>query len=211
MSSSDSDFGEDESKTPLGFGKPWLKHRMSSAPQVSVGFAGSLRKVRDVDIDVAKELAAIRHDQNLEYSDIEEDDVTSATAMDQTRDRDAPGWSPDFMRRHRESGGTSTTSQRTVVERSPVILSAPAPDGAVRITPSLIKAIDRIAVAQQATFSAAGIPPKPGFSSSNSSKPAEMTGLARAQISPSPGAEEDKSAQWDAFWRDVHEKAVHAR
>jgi hypothetical protein len=209
--SSGSDSEEEELKTPLGLGRPLLDRRKSS----SLGFAGSLRKIRDVDIDVEKELAKVKmglgahHNGNLDYSDFEEDDVTSAAIR---KNRDSPGWSPDFLRRHQDSGGTSTTSQRTVVEYpSPVLPSTPTPEGAVPMTLSLIKAIDRIAVAQRAAFGATG---KLGFPRSKSSDSAGVRGLPRAQVySPSPfsGGEQDKSAGWDAFWRDVQEKAAHAR
>jgi hypothetical protein len=212
LSDSDSDSGEDELKTPLGFGKPWLEHKRASSPPVSVGFAKSLREVGNDNIDVEKESAKVKAGLGAheEYSDFEEDDITSAAAVKQKRDRDAPGWSPDFLRRHRESGGSSTTSQRTAVDPS-VVSSAPAPEGAVPITPSLIKAIDRITIAQQAVFGAAGVQPRPGFPPSKSSNPADMSGLPRAQVPHSSGAEEGMSARWDAFWRDVHEKAAHAR
>ena len=212
LSDSDSDSGEDELKTPLGFGKPWLEHKRASSPPVSVEFAKSLREVGNDDIGVEKELAKVKAGLGAheEYSDFEEDDITSATAVKQKRDRDAPGWSPDFLRRHRESGGSSTTSQRTAVDPS-VVSSAPAPEGAVPITPSLIEAIDRITIAQQVVFGAAGVHPRPGFPPSKSSNPADMSGLPRAQVPHSSDAEEDMSARWDAFWRDVHEKAAHAR
>jgi hypothetical protein len=209
LSGFDSDSGEDELKTPLGFGKPWLEHKRSSSPLVFVGYAELSREVGN-DIDVEKELAQVKTGLGAheEYSDFEEDDITSAAAVKQKRDRDTSGWSPDFLRRHRESGGSSTTSQRTAVDYS-VVSSAPAPEGAVPITPSLIKAIDRITVAQQAVFGAAGVPPRPGLPPSKSSKLADMSGLPRAQVLPC--AEEDSSARWDAFWRDVHEKAANAR
>jgi len=152
------------------------------------------------------------NDVNLEYSDFEEDDVTSAIAME--KNRDSPGWSPHFLRRHSASGGTSTTSQRTVVERFPPAISSP-PKGAVPMTPSLIKAIDRIAVAQQTAYGVAGKPPRPDLPPTTSNDPAGMTGLPQAQISsPSPlsGGEDDKlkSEKWDAFWEEVQEKAARA-
>jgi len=211
LSSSGSDPEEDELKTPR-LGRPLLE-RKSSSPRVSVGFAGLLKEIGDVDIDVEKELAKVKiglgahRDENLDYSDFEEDDVTSAAMR---RNRDSPGWSPDFLRRHQEPGGTSTTSQRTVVEH--VLSSVPALEGAVPVTASLIKAVDRIAVAQRAAFSATG---KPGFPTSKSSDSAGMSGLPRAQVypraSPFSGGEQCKSTSWDAFWGDVQEKAAHAR
>jgi len=215
FSSSGSDSEEDEFNPRLG--RPLLDERKSSSLRVSVGFAGSLKEIGDVDIDVEKELAKVKiglgahRDENLDYSDFEEDDVTSAGMR---RNRDFPGWSPGFLRRHQESGGSSTTSQRTVVEHvllSASASSAPAPEGAVPVTASLIKAVDRIAVAQRAAFGATG---QPGFPPSKSSDSAGMSGLPRAQVYPPlpfSGGEQDKSTSWDAFWRDVQEKAAHAR
>jgi hypothetical protein len=216
LSSSGSDFDEDELMTPPGFGRLWLGQRRSSSPPVSVGFATSLRKIGDADIDV-EELGKVKtglgahNNENPDYSDFEEDDVTSAAMQ---KNRDSPGWSPDFLRRHSASGGTSTTSQRTVVERpSPAVSSPPAPEGAVPMTLSLIKAIDRIAVAQQAAYDAPSKPLTAGLPLSKSSELAGLGGLPQTQASPSPlsSGEDNLSERWDAFWKDVREKAAHTR
>lgn len=210
--SSGSDSDEDKLRTPPGFGRSLLDMRRSSSPPVSVGFMRSLSKMTHANI---KELTKVKmetrahHDESLGYSDFDEDDVTSAAAMQ--RNRDVPGRSPDFLRRYSETGGSSTTSQRTAVEKpSPAISSVSAPEGAVPMTPSLIKAIDRIAVAQQAGYSAAGKPLRPCLPSSKSSNPAWLLG---PQVSPSSplSADEHKSAIWDAFWTDVGQKARHAQ
>jgi hypothetical protein len=213
LSSSGSDADEDELMTPPGFGRLWLGQRRPSSPPVSVGFATSLRKIGDADIDVEKELAKVKtahNNENPDYSDFEED-VTSAAMQ---KNRDSPEWSPDFLRRHSASGGTWTTSQRTVVERpSPAVSSPPAPEGAVPMTPSLIKAIDRIAVAQQAAYGASSKPLAAGLPLSKSSELAGLAGLPQTQASLSPlsSGEDNKSERWAAFWKDVRDKAAHMR
>lgn len=211
LSSSDSDSDGDELRTPPG--RPWFQHRFASPP-VSVGFAASLTKIGkdNIDVEMAKVKMGLRpHDENPEYSDFEENDVTSAAVR---TGRDAPGWSPEFIRRHQESGGTSMTSQRTVVERSHAKSPALVPDGAVPMTSSLIKAVDRVAIAQQAAFAATEKSSRLGLPPSKFSDPATLSGLPRAQgliASPPSSTEEDKGASWDVFWRDVRERAALAR
>jgi len=195
-------------KSPLGMGKerPWLMQRPSS----SVGFSASLRKIGEEDIDVDKEMAKVeaglrKDGGETDYSDFE-DDVTAV------RDRDVPGWSPGFLRQHRDSGGSSTTSQQTAVERTQ---SSPAPEGAVPATPSLIKALDRIAIAQQAAFGAVPRvrPLRPGLPSQKSSEPAMTSGLPKPQLPlrADSAAENNKAANWDTFWKEVREKARHGQ
>jgi hypothetical protein len=206
---------DDNLNTPVGSGRPWLEHKRSSSPPMSVPFARSLRMAEDGNIDMGKELAKVEtwvpvhRNENLEYSDLEGEDVTAAAA---SRDRGAPGWSPDFLRRHRESGGTSTTSERTAVELSPAISSLP--EGEVPITPSPITSINRIAVAQQTALSASSRRLRPDFAPSKSSEPPGTIGLpeGRAQVyTPFSGCEDDESLRWDIFWKDVREKAALVR
>lgn len=202
-----SDSEEDEWKTPLGYGMPWLDQGRSFSPPVSVG-TGSLRTIEDHDdIDVEMEAAkaeaelGVHQDENREYSDFEEDDVTSAMQ----RNRGFPEWSPDFLSRHSESGATPTTSQRAVVEQPSAL------EGAVPMTPSLIKAIDRITVARQDAYGAVGKSLRP----SESSGPAGRGWLPGAKAYPPfpvSGDEGDNTSQkWDLFWREVREKAALAQ
>jgi len=81
------------------------------------------------------------------------------------------------------------------------------------MTPSLIKAIDRLTVAQQDAFGAAGKLLRPGLPPSKSN-PVGMSGLPGAKAyppSPDFGGEDDKSQKWDSFWREVREKAALAQ
>lgn len=211
---SSEDPDNDKLKIPVDSGRPWLEHKRSSSPPVSVGFARSPGKVEEGNIDMRRVAKVetrvpVHCDENLEYSDLEDEDVTAAAA---SRNRGAPGWSPDFLKRHREAGGTSTTSEQTAVDLSPAISSLPG--GEVLITPSLVTAIDRIAVAQQTALGTPSRRLRPGFPSSESSEPSDTIGLpgAQAQVyTPFSGCEDDKSVRWDIFWKDVREKAALAR
>ncbi|THH14543.1 hypothetical protein EW146_g5790 [Bondarzewia mesenterica] len=115
---------------------------------------------------------AARGDGAPEYSDYEED----VTALATRPSRDAAGWSPPFLHRH----DFNPTPPK----------GAEIPPGAVPMTPSLLYALDRVAVAQRDAFGPQG-----------SSAP--TSGL------PPLGVEDDKSKSkhWDSFWQDVKEKA----
>ncbi|KDQ62239.1 hypothetical protein JAAARDRAFT_170470 [Jaapia argillacea MUCL 33604] len=143
----------------------------------------------------------------LEYSDYEED----VTAHPRQRPRDTPGWSPEFLRRHRSATGAGTPesrnsgsgggqdyfgnaavsssagSQHTAVDGN--LTAASPPPGAVPMTPSLIKAFDRIHAAQREAFSAPTTPV--------------------SQPSVPPHRRQPPAGQnWDVFWKDVTDKAT---
>lgn len=119
-----------------------------------------------------------------DYSDHEED-----VTLKSQRSRDDPLWTPLFLRRHRDSETLATTrgsgSSNGINETS-----LPPPNG-VPVTPSLLNALDRIAVAQgQACGKLA--------SSKGSS-----TLHDHLSDPPTPGL------QWDAFWKDVNAKVTN--
>jgi hypothetical protein len=184
---------EDEEGDPLSpmsptkAPRPWLRQKMSMASTTTLVDDASA-KGKDIDFDKemgrvygAKKRIADR-DEAPEYSDYEED-VTNLASRD-GKDKE---WSPGFLKRHRSgvNAVSSTASQRTAVASSKSDSRAP-PLGAVPATPSLIKALDRIAVAQKDAFSDA---PADGM--------------------PAPGSpqEEYKGARWGDFWKDVKDKA----
>jgi len=106
-----------------------------------------------------------------EYSDHEED-VTNAQTQTEEH-RNSPGWMPPFLTRHSSNAANPAF-----------------PVGAVPMTPSLIRAVDRIAAAQaQAYGSASG----PDTSAASPEVDTESV-LGRKQ-------------RWDAFWHDVTAKA----
>lgn len=200
-SSSDSEPESDEVQTPMGKETSWIDRR-SSVDR----FSSSPTLIHDAeDIDVEQGMrrmkAGLGKEEALDYSDYEEDDVTSAAL----KNREVHGWSPEFLRR--ASVGSSATSQRAaVIAQGLPIVSAPLPPaGAVPVTPSQIKALDRIAVAQQTAF--APSPVRPGLPASKSSESATVSGLPRPRV-PVNVVQEDKAAKWDAFWQDVRDKAA---
>jgi len=110
-----------------------------------------------------------------EYSDHEED-VTTEIQLS----RDDPAWSPPFLRRHRESPGEFSTKGSNSSE-----LRETPPPGVVPVTPPLINALDRIAVAQGQAYGSSvheGLPER----------------LAERKL---------EGQRWDLFWKDVNDKA----
>ncbi|KAJ7740901.1 hypothetical protein DFH07DRAFT_891638 [Mycena maculata] len=180
--------------------RPWLRQKMSIASTTPTLVDDSSAKGLDLD----KEMGRVRGAKKLrvegggapEYSDFEEEDVTSLAAS-----KDGKEWSPGFLQRHRSgmNAVSSSASQHTTVHsnssnsrpptsppdtRSPPLVPVPA-------TPSLIKALDRIAVAQKDAF------PAPAG-------PEGMPGSPRTNTSP---REEPKGARWEDFWKEVRDKA----
>ncbi|KAJ6467007.1 hypothetical protein C8R45DRAFT_1020804 [Mycena sanguinolenta] len=179
-----SDEDDDDPLSPMSPTKaprPWLRQKMSMASTTTL-VDDTSTKGKDLNFD--KEMGRVRAakrrntDEAPEYSDFEED-LTSLS----TKDGKDKHWSPGFLQRHRSGNAvSSTTSQRTATSSNP---KSP-PLGAVPATPSLIKALDRIAVAQKDAFTdtpADGMP------------------------NPSSPQEEYKGARWGDFWRDVRDKA----
>jgi hypothetical protein len=108
-----------------------------------------------------------------EYSDYEEDVTNAQTQTGEYRD--SPGWKPPFLARH--DSNTANTE--------PPIGAVPMP-----MTPSLIRAVDRIAAAQAQSY---GSPSGPDTSAASPEADRESV-LVRKQ-------------RWEAFWRDVTAKA----
>lgn len=187
--SSDTDSDEDD-KVPA---RPWLKPRtsMSSTTPTLVGDAAD-KTGKDVDeIDYEKEIkklgqlkskrvtAGLADGEVPDYSDYEED-VTTPTSKRLPASKEDK-WSPGFMKKHHRPGqGPSSNGSQTTAVDPPTPGSPPI--GAVPATPSLIKALDRIAVAQKDAFGnpTSGLPKLP---------------------------EEGRGgAGWDDFWKDVRAK-----
>nr|GAT58856.1 predicted protein [Mycena chlorophos] len=128
--------------------RPWLRQKMSMSSTTPTLVDDVTSKGKDLDFD--KEMKRVRKAKKgdaPDYSDFEED-VTNVGAKD-----DGGDWKPGFLKRHtsaaNSNGFSSTTSQRTAVTSSN---TKSPPLGAVPATPSLIKALDRIAVAQKDAF-----------------------------------------------------------
>jgi hypothetical protein len=172
--SSSSDDEDDPLSTP-----PPIARRTSTRSSVTLtnGSSAGSQYVSLAKGDLGKAAAARRgalqgnDDGAPEYSDYEED-VTSARTRPRER-RDLPGWRPPFLTPHDSSTASSAT-----------------PVGPVPMTPSLIRAVDRIAAAQAQAYSF----PAPVDSSIHRDPDVHTeSALARKQ-------------RWEAFWRDVTAK-----
>ncbi|KAG7445605.1 uncharacterized protein BT62DRAFT_166250 [Guyanagaster necrorhizus] len=186
---SGSDSEEDGLKAkPLTGGRPWLKqsHSTTSTPPTLVGDSETDAKIRlPDDIDYDKEIQklgqlkrknvtnGLGEGEVPDYSDHEED----LTGVSQ-RKPDAE-WSPGFIKRYRSSK-TLSSSRGTAVE------SPSPPTGAVPVTPSLIKALDRIAMAQKDAFGPRGREELPWIEDEN----------------------QNCGDGWADFWRDVRNNAA---
>lgn len=160
-----------------------------------------------------------------DYSDYESD-----VGAPQRRDeRGAPGWTPEFIRRHSLRAGAAAQSDSPMPDRTPPAQYSPflasmneplhaspgpfafpvasvggqqlsptgvAPMAAVPATPSLIRAVERINVAQEELYRAqAGAGPN---------VPAGLP--ASTSMSAGPGRQHRTQA-WNSFWSEVKTKA----
>lgn len=141
-------------------------------------------------LDYEKEITAVKDklgrnggSGEVEYSDYEEDISLPKANSRNTFTDDKGQWRPAFLVRHQSQGPP-------VAQILPGAMPVPA-------TPSLIKAIDRIAIAQRDAFGimAGGVsvdPVKPkGVQSTEEAKPAAN----------------QKDPGWEEFWKEVKVKA----
>jgi hypothetical protein len=132
-----------------------------------------------------------------DYSDHEEDVTAHVDRIKRRVSRDAPGWSPDFLAKHRN--GTSAGSNRSIPALA-TLGAAPVP-----ATPSLIKAMERVAVAQREAFGPQGerTQTTAGLPDSSSTAIDEAT----PKIKEAEQSEKRNGARWQEFWREVKVKA----
>jgi len=221
--------GTGRSKEMSTASTPTLQHKTSSVADLSLQgarppartFSSSAATLVDrggkaipdvlATLDYDKEIEAVKDKlrrngadgigskEEVEYSDYEEDDVTKGQARVSGGDQGGP-WSPEFLKRHQSQA--QSQGQALVPPRAD-ILSGVMP---VPATPSLIKAIDRITLAQRDAF---GVP------NSSASKdqlarlnlePAQPTREAREGVGDVVGVTE-KAPRWEEFWREVGRKA----
>jgi len=179
------DSSSDDDDDPLSTLPPRPARRTSTLSSVTLtngsntGSRGFPSIKEDQENVASAKLAALRGkgggDGAPEYSDYEED-VTDVQAQTGERDRDSPSWRPPFLTRH----DSNTVSP---------------PVGAVPMTPSLIRAVDRIAAAQAQAYG----PSATADSDSSAAAPGVRAenGVATKQ-------------RWEAFWRDVTTKAAES-
>ncbi|EIN12345.1 hypothetical protein PUNSTDRAFT_81513 [Punctularia strigosozonata HHB-11173 SS5] len=239
-SESDDDSDHDSPKVQ----RPWLGTNVSAVDSTA-SVTTLVEDDEDLSVpklNVGKEKARIKRnlgkpdDPAPEYSDFEEDIVE-----DKNADRKSPEWEPEFLRKHRASIGKApvprgftpsapshepTSSQAN----SSSSQSTSTPLRPVPATPSLIKAIDRVAKAQEAAyglsmsdhalsstnvsseFSGIMMPTakpgtvRPGLPAHKSSDAPLEAGMPRPAAIPD--SDTNKGHRWQNFWREVKEKAA---
>jgi len=167
--------------------RPWLNQKPVSA---SVGSQRALNSGRNEKKVTAQIKNGPGEGDISGYSDFE--DVTENKQGWGSLDQD---WSPAFLRKHQYASATSSGSQT-----SPSMSSVLPSLGVIPATPSLIKALNRVAVAQQAAYGSDAR--QPCLSPSMSTEPSTH-GLPKILRK----GEERKEPQWDEFWKDVRDKA----
>ncbi|KAL0564897.1 hypothetical protein V5O48_017139 [Marasmius crinis-equi] len=149
------------------------------------------------EIDYDKEIRELREKKVKgmgegevpEYSDHEEleEDITSSSGRASRNGRRKVSGSVSTAAPRKLSLADSMASGSTVVERTSLPLISPA-SMPVPATPSLIKALDRVAMAQKDAFSGAGTG-LPGVSESEEER------------------KEGRGQKWEVFWKEVKEKS----
>ncbi|OCH92590.1 hypothetical protein OBBRIDRAFT_791039 [Obba rivulosa] len=136
-----------------------------------------------------------------------EEDVTAGA----TRNNDSREWTPAFLRRHsipshsvpESNGGIQRMSSPVGKQGSGELDWVPPPTESflpyspVPATPSLIRAIDRISMAQQVAYGVRAQSPPP------------IPGMGVGDLAPPSNGARVGGLSWDAFWQDVRAKAGH--
>ncbi|KAF4581475.1 hypothetical protein EYR40_009761 [Pleurotus pulmonarius] len=163
--------------------RPWLKHNSSASTDATLVDAKQSRGFDARGLDYDKELAKlqalgkardIQKGSIPEYSDNEDEQPSKSV------------------------GASSATSHTAIAQLSPSASLQPAhiPLAPVPATPSLIKALDRVAIAQKQAFG---------------SPTAKTDGLPQATLPPSAdvplGSRAVPTGRWQDFWREVDDKA----
>jgi hypothetical protein len=205
--SSDSDSEDERLKSPAG--RPWNGRLNSAAASLS---AASGTTMND-ELDVTKERAALAKqrksgvDGPVDYSDYESDGSSHRKQVN----RGQPGWSPEFIRRVSQRGSHGTIGSRGLTSNAGSTVggstpTTPATLRSVPATPSLIRAVDRLAAAQEAVYGPGkGLGSGYGFPAIGIPVPSNLNG---EMVVPNPPAgAEDNGERWASFWRDVKDKA----
>ena len=176
------DLSSDDEDDPLSAPPPRPAHRTSTYSSVTLTNGSnsgsqrfSLTKDQEKVASAKRTASRDKDDAAPEYSDYEED-VTNAQT-EAREHRNSPDWKPPFLTRHASNA------------------SKPAqPVGAVPMTPSLIRAVDRIAAAQAQAYGSS-----PGSDSSVATHAVQGEGASA------------KKQRWEAFWRDVTAKVAEGQ
>jgi len=202
---------------PFALGQqPPSESYSSSTPTLVEGRVERARQERRKDsklealatLDYEKEIESVKDklrpkgqkggnaDEEVDYSDYEEDLSALKGKADVTSGGEQ--WSPAFLKRH-QSQSLSTTTPPLV---APGAVPVPA-------TPSLIRAIDRIAVAQRDAYGFPAVNTSHQSPSQATSIPKDARGDLDALVNMEAGAkkEKDRAPRWEEFWREVRQKA----
>ncbi|KIJ54753.1 hypothetical protein M422DRAFT_24657 [Sphaerobolus stellatus SS14] len=130
--------------------RPWLNRNLTSSPTLSgVTVYGSDDELPEKSKRGFKRISEVEN-----YSDLEGEDITTSAKNSPLKraksHREEPGWKPGFLARNSDPIQTSSTAPQP-------------PPGAVPMTPSLIRAISRIAIAQKEAYTPGmpALPPPP--------------------------------------------------
>jgi len=158
-------------------------------------------------LDYEKEIEAVKDrlrrngaggvDGEVEYSDYEDDASSTRGRSGNSFAADGERWSPAFLARHQSSTNSPKPPLRPPTAQIPGAMPVPA-------TPSLIKAIERIAVAQKDAF---GIQAG-GVSVTDPTKPNHVSDITEGEPDLGMSANQmQRAPRWEEFWREVRVKA----
>lgn len=207
--SSDSENSSSEEEGFGGDGKryiprPWAPRKDTQATTLS---GATLADSASASSKGKREGPTSEADKDLEkggeviYSDGEEAAASISPKGRTQLEREAPGWTPDFIKRHSLNGKRGDDLE---MKGTRMAADSPPP-GAVPVTPSLMRALDRVSQAQNEAYReiiSTGHTPyasTPGHGGAGASTP----GLPPIQM-PTPGGGYD----WAGFWRTVEDKTT---
>ncbi|KIM28459.1 hypothetical protein M408DRAFT_141547 [Serendipita vermifera MAFF 305830] len=203
-SSDEEEFGDGKRYIP----RPWAPRKDTQATSLSgvtladTASASSKGKQKGgVEKDLEKGGEVI-------YSDGEEVAASIRSSSRTHKDRDVPGWKPEFIKRH-SIGGRAGTGSGTELEMKSTRMGESPPPGAVPVTPSLMRALDRVSQAQNEAYggiiSKGHTPRASTHGHGHGAGGASTPGVPPLQM-PTPGGGYD----WAGFWRTVEDKTTAA-
>lgn len=210
--SSGSDSSDEEGHANNGryIPRPWANRKNTQAASLSgVTLADA---VSSHSKDKVKGAGADMEKGEVVYSDGESVAPPSISGR-KKEDRNAPGWTPEFLKRRstkegHESGGDNT-DKKLSTPASRAQTESPPP-GAVAMTPSLMRALDRVSQAQNDAYG--------GILSRGHTPQASMPGHGGGITTPGAGGgtpgllkmnmpATPAGYDWGAFWKNVEDKA----
>jgi hypothetical protein len=202
-SSSEEGFGGDGKRY---IPRPWAQRKdtqattLSGATLADTASASSKGKLKGPISEADKDL---EKGGEIIYSDGEEAAASISPKRKTQREREMPGWTPEFIRRHSVNGKRGDELEMKSTNTAADL----PPPGAVSVTPSLMRALDRVSQAQNEAYG--GIISKGhtpyGSTPGHGGTGASTLGLPPMQI-PTPSGGYD----WTGFWRTVEDKTTGA-